>query len=396
MAIQTLYLVDGFDLVDYNRIFLKYNGFHSAFDQGGMIPGNGGGLGMTTFNSAFSSVGGQWTRNFGTSVPSLGIHLDYQQDGGTLFSVWDFYRVSVGGTDLFTIHQLATGYLQFFGPLRSLIATTINPIALGGAWNNFVILLQFGTSGSLQVFMNGSNALAGGIVPVNFGGFNPDSATFFFNAGFGPPGIALDNYFIYDGLSNVGPCHVDSLLPVTDSPSTVWTPAATSPDTPSATCAPMINDAEGRFPGGGPDGDFTYITPSVTGDQTFQMQPSRCYGRVLGLALNACGRPNTGFSPQEFNFIAILSNGKNVVGTGTLLNVGAPTGVTFLTDYQTIQAFMLLSPASGGTLVDSEITNGAFGIGSIELQQRITAFNLEKITSLNGQPFGCGGSSYSF
>lgn len=390
-----LYHVDGFDLVDYPRVFLKYNGYTSQFDQGQMTAGNGGGNAFVSFNSAFSVNGGQWTKILGSSVSQLGVHLDYRQFGGSTFSTWDFFKVSVGSTDLLTVHQRGDGHLQFFGPLSGLIATTVNPIVLG-AWSNIVMLLSFGVTGSLQVFINGVNALAVAIEPANFGSSNPDRATFFFNAGFGPPGITIDNYFLFDGASNPGPCHVDSLLPIADSPSTVWIPAVTSPAVITPSCTGMVNDVLGRFPGEGPDGDFSYMIPSVAGNQSFQMAASRCYGLVLGVALNACGRPNTGFSPQQFNFVVQLSAGLQVVGTGTLVNVGAIASDPHLTDYQTVQALMPTSPATGGNWVDAEITNGAFGVGSIELQQRITAFNLEKITSLTPQPFSCGGASYSY
>ena len=388
--IQTLYFVDGFDLIDYNRAFLKYDLYHDGFNQGDVVTGNGGGRALNTNNSAFDPTGAQWIRSL-SSPSTLGIHIDYNP---AALGTWNWYTVSIGSTVLFTIHQRGDGRLDFLGPLAGLIATTVNPLPVA-TFSNLVILLTFGTSGSLQVFVNDSNALSVATEPVNFGSFFPDRAGYFWNAGFGP-GMTLDNYFLYDGLANVGPCHVDSMLPTADNPNTVWIPGVTSPRVVTPTCFPMDNDDAGLFPGGAPDGDFSYISPVPSGNQLFTMQASRCYGNVLGVAVNACGRPNTGFSPQQFNFVVQLSAGLQVVGTGTLLNVGSIASDPHLKDYQTLQALMPVSPASGGTWVDSEITNGAFGVGSIELQQRVTAFNLEKITSLRAEPFNCGGASYSY
>jgi len=392
--IQTLYFVDGFDLVDYDRAFLKYNGYVQGFNQGSIISGNGGGNAIATFNSAFDPVGAQFSRIFGL-VSTLGIHMDYQQFGGSSWGAYDWYTVTAGdGTVILKLHQRIDGLLDVIGP-GGLIATTIVPLNLG-KWNNLVILLAFGTSGSVSIFINGVQGFAVAAEPCNFGTDPPDRAQFFWDAGFGPPGIALDNYILYDGLANIGPCHVDSMLPISDSPATVWIPGATSPDVPSSQCWEMVNDSEGRFPGEGPDGDFTYVSAVATANQTFQMQRSPCYGVVLGVALNVCGRPLTGFSPQQFNFIAILSAGTQSVGTGILVSIGAISTTPQLADYQTVQACLPLSPATGQTWIDAEITNGNFGFGSIEVKQRITAFNIEKITSLTPQPFNCGGASYSY
>ena len=395
---MNIYHVDGFDLVDYFRSFLKYiPGYVSQFDQGAMISGNGGGQGLATFNSAFSSLGVQYAKQLPPGTSTLGIHIDYQQYLGSSFSVFDWYKLSIGSSVLFTIHQRSDGRLDFLGPGRALITTTVNPLVLA-SWSNIIILLSFGTSGSLQVLVNGVNALPVASEPFNSGAFFPTTATFFWNAGFGPPGIAPDNYFLFDGLTNPGPCHVDSILPFADSPATVWSPAVTSPDVITPNCTPMVNDTAGRGTGGEPDGDYTYIFPSAVNNQLFQMFPTRCYGLILGVAMNVCGRPNTGHSPQEFGYVVQLSQGLQPVGSGQLLNVGSFTGDPHLTDYQTEQVIMPLSPATGTNWTDAEISNGAFGIAAVSgnLNLRVTAFNLEIIRSLTPQPFNCGGSNYSY
>ena len=391
--IQTLYFVDGFDLVNYDEAFLKYNGYVDGFNQGAMIPGNGGGNALITFNSAFDPVGALFCKILGF-VSTLGIHIDFKQSSGVTWGVYDWYTVNFAdGSVCMKIHQRADGLMDFHGP-AGLIATTVVPLIVT-AWSNLVILVTFGTTGGVQCFINGINAFSAASEPCNFGSSLPDRAQFFWNAGFGPPGIAVDNYFLYDGLENVGPCHVDGLIPISDSPATVWIPGATSPDTPGSTCASMVNDTFAR-PGGAPDGDYTYMSPVATGNQTFQMQRSPCYGVVLAVAMNACGRPIVGFSPQQFNFVLILSLGLQSVGTGILVSIGAIDSNPELKDYQTVQTCLPLSPATEQTWLDAEITNGNFGVGSIELNQRHTAFNLEKITSLTPQPFNCGGASYSY
>ncbi len=394
---MTIYFIDGFDLVDYFRSFLKYiPGYSSQFDQGQMIAGNGGGQALNTFNSAFSANGVQYTKLLGTGVSTLGIHIDYQQGGGTVFAGYDWYRLSIGSSDILTITQRTDGKLDFFGPGRARICTTVNPLVFG-SWSNLIVLLSFGSTGSIRVLVNGVDALSPATQPFNSGAFFPTAASFMWKGGFGP-GISVDNYFLFDGLTNPGPCHVDSTLPFADSPATVWTPFVTSPDVVTPNCTPMVNDTAGRLTGGAPDGDYTYISPSAVNNQLFQMFQTRCYGLILGVALNVCGRPNTGFSPQEFGYVVQLSQGLQSVGAGQLLNVGAIASDPHLTDYQTEQVVMPLSPATGTNWTDAEISNGAFGVAAVSgnLNLRVTAFNLEKITSLMPQPFNCGGSNYSY
>lgn len=393
--------VDGFDLCDYGRVFLKYNRYADGFNQGNVVSGIGGGQAVQSFNSAFDPTGAQFVRQY-DSQPVWGLHFDYMQAGGSGVvtpRAFEFYRITLAGALFFSLHQRNDGRFDMFGPGSALIGTT----AIGITPNvnvNVQVLINFGTSGSVQVLFNDSNAL--GVVtsiPFNFGASLPDTHMWFWNGGFGPPGIQLDNYVVWDGqpgdsFGNAfpGPMSVTSLEPNTDDPSTLWTPSS------GTTCVPMVNDFTNRFPGESPDGDFTTIAPSTLAAQGFLMKTSPCFGLVLGVAMNACARPLS--APQLLDFQVGIGGNIYVVGNATVSTpfFPRPGGVPpQLQNYQTYQVLVGNSPASGSNWNDAEINGASWGLGAgVSPNQLITAFYLEKVTSLRPQPFNCGGGNYSF
>ena len=403
--LATVFFTDGFDLVDPYGAKIKYNGYIDGVNNIEFVAGKGGGKAIVSNNSGFSDNGALFSVRLPSQQSTLGVHIDYQQQAGAV-GEFTWYLISLGQTPILQLRQInGSGYegcFQVLGPGGALIATT-SIATTPGAWTNIVLQVTFGASGSVSLYFNGAPALTDQPVPYNFAPYNQcDRAAWQWSAGF-PPGILLDNYFIYDGAQYCGPCHVDSTLPDVDSPQTAWTPGATPPDNPGQYCYQMVDDtpASNLF-GLAPDGDYSFITPG-SADQLFGLDATQCYGLILGVGFNVCARL-TGSSPADVNIVAQLTGGEIVLGSQT---VAAPTytwgasGQALpiqLTGYQTYQTCLALSPATNTNWVDGELSNGVFGVGDvINTSIRVTAFNVEKITSLSAFSFDCGsGSSYAY
>lgn len=136
-----------------------------------------------------------------------------------------------------------------------------------------------------------------------------------------------------------------------------------------------------------PDGDATYVSTSSGGAfDLYGFTAPGCFGRIIGLALNADGRLVSGTPPQ----LVLLAQ-----KSGTQY----PIGVTDPLDasYAMRQACCDVSPATGTFWTDREIASTQFGYQfSGATTARVTQFFLEKVTSLRAVPFKCGQGSYSF
>lgn len=376
---------DGFDLADAVNVKLKYLGYNASFDQNTLVAGRDGfGHGFAIVNTAFGFA--SYFDLFTMPASAWGWHCDIQIKQARFADTTIYEWIASAST--ITPVQLVLR-LQLDGRLRlvngfngATVATSVGALSLD-TWYTFEVSATFGGSGVCTVKVNGATFLSG----AGFGdGGLPDTLGFRYET-FGPPALELDNYVLWDNTDDSshfvapsfpGRLRVDSLLPTSD----VIKPWAAVPG-PNAYA--MVNDDVGRA-GGSPDGDSTYITPAgSTRTQFFNMAPSPCYGAVYGLALNACARPAGPAYP--LNFRCQIGNTPFTLGSQTPPNSA----------YRTIQALAAFRPDNGDVWNDPTITDAYWGLSTnAAALARVTAFYLEKITSLTPQPFDCGSSSYSF
>lgn len=385
----------GFDLCNYQGAALGFKGFHQTFNQGSIITGRDG-IGGALFieNTAFGTVDyldiidpqGTW-----------GFNMDWQWSGGSQPDmVW--YTIGLTGSTLMSLKLRSDGTMDILGPTGSVLRNT-GSTSTGftpGQWCTLELKAVFGTSGSVQLWKNGT--LAATVSGVNFGAVNPDRMGFQMT-GFGPPGLVIDNYLIWDGQSGdpftgqYGRQRILSIEPVEDLQAGEW-----QPSTPGPSFA-MVDDFDGTA-GGSPDGDATYLKALGTGpDAVFEMATSPCQGLILSLIWNACLRPDpsTATPTVDLVFIPTLSTlvvgSKAVVAVGYLNTDAQPATI----DYFTYQQPVPLNPNTGQGWGDTDIANAAFGVGAAASPDvRLTSFYLEKVIDLTGKPFDCGGGTYAF
>lgn len=398
MAIRIRKL-DGFDLAGSSAALLKYPG--STFDpaRGFFLqysiaaPRDGGAGGsIWLFNTAFGEA------NFTSILDAqqrYGIHVDYciLNDGaGTSIPDCEFYRIGTAARVLFALRQRTDGRIDIrtysSGGTLTLLGTTSFAFPVN-QFSTLEVRVKFGTSGEWKVRADG-NVVAMG-TGVNFGLTFPDRHTFRFQ-GFGPPGLNLDNYVIWDDDSDVetwlGRCRVTTLLPIADAAPT-WSRNG------SGTLFGAVDDSPGA------DGDTTYLTPpAISLDNLFQFAKSPCYGKVLAVAVNICGRPVSG-TPSVGAIVREKATTNLILPEARLLDTGNTINLqqANLAGYATYQAISAKSFETMAGWIDNQITNAFWGISSDNFTtfERVTQVYLEKLVDLTGLPFTCGGpSNYSY
>lgn len=384
--------VDGFDVCEYNQVALKYEGYDQGFDQGFVTGGrDGAGNSMEILNTGFGEV--SYTKILDPQS-RWGFHADVQF-AGSHFATVDWYLIAAvdPGTGavvpILTLRILPSGLMSIMQSATGVaIATTSTPIT-ANAWHTIEFRCDFPGQAVLKI--DGTQAASGS---VGSGVALPSRLTFRWQV-FGPPSIIVDNYVIFDGQGSsftdfLGRVRVTSLLPTADV-QTAWTPSA------GAGAYAKVNDAFGT-PHGAPDGDWGYISPASAADQLFDVQPSPCFGLNFAVAANVCARPGSG--DQSLSVICQLSRTRQVLGTVTFTPVGQvnPNADAALTNYFTQQVIAEENPDTGDVWIDAQITNAWFGLRALTANQpiRVSAFYLEKVTSLAGLPYTCGGGSYAF
>ncbi len=383
-----LRFVSGFDTFDPGKVRNKFNLWSGSFDQDILLPGRDGeGFAFCILNTAFGDA--NYTQGFPDAQILWGFHADFKVakvgTGATFPTSVDWFRFgsSTAGVQLSlrVIAYLAdgpyAGRLQIIDAGGNLIATSPTSITMD-QWYTLEAKATFNSTSCLcEIRLNGAAWFTGG---YSSGG-PVDQLTFRWQA-FGPPSLALDNLVYYDGQAGMntftGRLRVTSMLPVSDVRAG-WAPV------PGPSEYGMVNDFVGRA-GGSDDGDLTYITPGGSLiDQLFNFARVDCFGKILGLAVNACMRPAGGFFPVRF----LCQPAAILYTLGTL----TPTS----TDYRTLQAVAEASPASGATWIAGEINGSYFGVGApAAALVRVTAVYLEVVTSLEDLPYECGIGPYSF
>ena len=380
------------NVCQYGEACLSFNGFATNFNQGVMTPGRDGfGQSINTFNTGFGFAH-FW--DLFSPASTWGFHADFSlSKKGANFSTGVFYQMAWSGGAVLQLNMLATGKMQVLGPTSAVVATTSTAIPDAQYITLEVKATGLGTAnGTLEVrFDRVTVALAAG---VDWGLHAPDRLGFLHTNG--SPETVYGNYLVWDDAAGdeftdfTGPLRIDTLLPIADD-TTGWTPSTGNDRW--LTC-----DDNSFSSGGSPNGDVNYISPGSTVDQLFTMAPANCFGRVMAVAVTACARPTSGvptlglvFQPAGASEILLETFPVQPIGFLDSGNQPAATKDYFC--YQTIQT---RNPASGNTWTDQDITAGSWGVEGNGIAARVTAFFLEKVTSLIPQPFDCGSGPYTF
>lgn len=396
--------VDGWDLCQFEGAAIKYTYFANAA-QGEVVAGRYAGRSFWIFNTGFGEA--NWTRIFDAqSTWWMGMNFRTLNEGGQVGTpVVTWYRVGNGSGSALQLRMNADQTMSVLqgslgGSPNTLVRTTDHVFTLND-WG--FLELKVSVSGgtcSYELWLDGSLMLGTGGVLTMAGSFpctaaSIDRFTHRWEA-LGARGINLDDYYILDTVAGdgmvdrLGPVRVTGLQVTADASKGNWTPSTGTTLTPVEADVPV--------PGGqSPDGDLTYMSPGSAADVAlFNLFTSPCFGRVLAVVLNACGRKVTG-SPT-FDAVVRSRTGLHQIGS-TQLAFATP-GHYFnlpatMDDYFTYQKIMALSPDSGTYWTDREITTDAWGVRSTG-SQRMTQIYLEKLTTLAAVPYDCGQASYGF
>lgn len=418
---MALALIDGFDLCDTLGARLKYYGYAADFIQASMVAGRPGpsasgqnGQALYLFNTAFGSAQFPYIWPSGDQAV-VGFHMDWRIQSipgnltttpiGTAMRWLDLSNPTDG-----LICSLAT---SASGTLRLLNSSGLNIGSTDPAhpfyfdtWYTLEARLTFGVAAGWSVRVNQQTVMQS---PSSVDNRRPDRIAFRWQ-GFGPPGLMLDNYVVWDGQTTgdgitdfLGPCRVTALWPTSDL-NQVWVPH------PGPTRYEMLGDLPFSEPGhpidanGSPDGDDSYVRSAANPlllnmSQSYDRLISPCFGKNIAVAINAVARPiSTG---QQLQAVCKPINITYVLG---LLGISQFPGTRFtgtdrpaLQNYANYQQITGISPATMDVWTDAEIQSAAwgFGIGSTD-NINVTQAYLEKLTSLLPQRYTCGGGNYSY
>lgn len=224
-----------------------------------------------------------------------------------------------------------------------------------------------------------------------------------------PPGNRYDNYVTFDDSSSDGFNDIDALgavcittlFPLSDT-GISWNPV------PGPGRSAMVRDLPGIDANGSPDGDASYLIPTISGanvrftmSTTFGTRTSPCFGRILAVAMSACAKPLV--SGEFLKLTTRPRVSTFTLGTVAVNFVGATySGDPNFVDYATYQAILTSSPETGQAWSDAELAGADWGIqladdpGTTQPGQRVTQLYLEKVVSLEARSYDCGGGSYAF
>jgi hypothetical protein len=401
---------DGFGVVDSQGVAIKYNGFTiPTFCQGSIVagppsPSNSGPAASAywLFNTAFGQAEFVHIWDSGAQT-TVGFHMDFQINvGGTSgasdpvgpYGEWFRFEAATGQS--ITLKFAGGGHLQILAPGGVLIDTAAFTFI-----NNTWYTLEFKTGQhGYELRVNGARKASGGSITA----YRMDRAMFR-QQNFGPPGLQITNYVLWDdrpgdGYTDfLGNVWITTLFPF-QSTNLVW------PVTGSSDRALAIRDKPGQDPYGAPDGSYSYLNPVAGAIQKFNVsaytsqQSIPCYGPVMAVAFNACCRRNLNID-QILQFTAATKQTDRAAGQVTVKAWTSPANPfqAYLNGFTTSQVICPLDPETGETWIDGQMQHGVFGMkaDSSNTGLDISQFYLEKLVSLNGGRYVCGGNlNYSY
>jgi len=213
-------------------------------------------------------------------------------------------------------------------------------------------------------------------------------------------GYDVDDFAIADGqgsLNNgrLGPGRVVLARPRADATHPQWTRSPNNSDGHPATADyQCVNDQNAVV--GFPDGDHSYLEPGAPSMvDLFQLTSTPCFGRNMGIALNAVLK---GASLPATLELVVRANPSTATITAIGGTVGGILPYTFTSSYvcrQNVSETAVARPGQPWT--DGDLANGWWGIRSAVGTPRVTTVFLEKFTTLRPVSYDCGGlGSYAF
>lgn len=399
--------LDGFDYQDFENSEFKYTGF-TARGQGAVLPGRGGasqsgaGRSLELFNTGFGSVSHTkiltprniWYWGFAFKAieslgnPGMGTGIFQRWESGpsvaqdaNSFTELAIKQVPIDSTTAFW--RLYTGGNGTNSNPGSLIAD-LPQVFVQDVWYYVEFIVRFGPHGGLEMWVD--DVLVHQDLNLNIGLANPDRFTRRWQS-FGFTGYVMDDLYIAHG-GRPGPLRISAHFPTADGAPLLWTPSAGSSH------CPLVNEGTPGYGGvlAAPDGDLTYVGASGAGVQDFyQFGSDPCWGKILAIAVNACGRKVAGVSPG-IDLMAKTPDG----AISTVGNFALPSAMP-TPPYYTGQAITEVSMVDGAVWTDRDLKNTLWGVQSSGLgSSRVTQVFLEKVVTLSGAAFDCGAQSYAY
>jgi len=283
-----------------------------------------------------------------------------------------------------SIRQGASNTLRFYGGGRGTNAfpgtLVANPsyVFTPGQWYFLEVDATFGPGGKLKVFVDSVQIYED--LNVNLGTTNPDRFSLRLEA-FGTQGMTFDDLYVAD--SRLGLCRIITTLPMEDGSPDEWTP------TPAGNSYENVDDRNFTTLSNRPDEDTTRLDAASAGlTSVFRFAESTCFGRILAVAVNATVKNPLGASPS----IKLV-----VQPDPTDLTITELSETTLTTSYATYQAMLNLSPLTGTFWTDTELAAAKWGVRSGGSGAgRVTAMFVEKLVSMEGLSYDCGGGTSSY
>lgn len=414
-----LRVIRGYDISDPIGVYMMHDLFGGQ-SQAGMVPGrpgpaNGGPIGQAfwPFSTGFGEI--LLYDSLGAGNTLVGFHVDWKMSSNSGTQQADvidagsfewFRCVHPTMGTLLALFQNTDGTWEVRGPASTVLGTTTQHLHYD-TWYSVRAKFGFAGGGGWEIWIDDVRVAHSGSPAAMV---SPDRAGFRWG-GFGPPAIAYDNYAMFDQDSSDGFNDFFGRVRITgmfaaSNQGALWTPF------PSAT-APYITVRDLPFSpsdaNGAPDGDASYLTAEsspqlLTVSESTSRAQSSCYGRILAIGLNAVARPIS--SAQAIDLLAMPRQTLRVLGTRPVANAGTQYTGGFMSTaarngYRTAQVISTKSPDTAQFWTDREISGGFFGVrlgtGASAGLQRVTQVYLDKMVSLEGLSYDCGGGgSYAF
>jgi hypothetical protein len=390
----------GFDLCDGNGAVLFFDSYEASFMQDSMVTGRDGlGQAIWLFNTAFGEA------DFLDELdpqPIWGFHMDYQMSGtvvGGASPEMEFYRIyNDTGTPIMSLYQRGDGLMEIWNNGGSIAVSNILYPFVPGTWATLELYGTFsiGSDNTIELRQNGVQIAK--VTGVNWGIAGTAEFPYIMGfrwAGFGPPGIQVDNYIVYDGQVDgpqaiatfTGRVRITSLYPQSEL-QTAWLRNA------NVVNYPNVADRPDAGYSGVPDGNGTYIYPPPSeADQFFGIGRSPCYGLVLGLSVNFVAAPQD----ESYCTCDVLLQEQGTNYDLAEFDMDGPSNDGEAPGYSGYQVCLETSPATSTNFVDGEISSAFWGLGStVGTDFLVTQFFLEKVVDLTGKPYTCGQASYAY
>ncbi len=389
------FLDDLCNVTDAPGVGTKYTQVNE-FSQAGPIAGRDGqGFAYWMFNASFGALNHILTLNDGVQPWYWAADIAFF-NGGTETTIQfnaEIWQAGLPGNIVCSMLIALDGHLHFRlgsdtgGPAPIDLATSSNVFPVSSSaigqqpiWGKLEVEIGVGSfvvNYEGNQIMSGSNGL---LTAVNTFTWRSPNQNW-----------AIQNITILDsgaGLTGfLGATRIDTFVPNGSIGMDTWSPVGTG----SSVTAVSEAGPGGHYP----DGDTTYINPTAVGVlQQYTFPRPRCYGLILGLALNFVCAPTSG-GPQIGAFVRPkvtlfqIGNAAGLIDSGSTIEPEYPPMFGYL-GYQFISE---TNPDDAEPWNDGTIGAAQWGIKALDSTQvHCTQISLMKLVSLDPtKKFSCGG-----